>query len=67
MTWWHLSGGLDGQSKIVTEADFGDLLPQMHPRNAWFSCQHCAHASFVDNSHVGSICTDRLKFSFNCN
>ena len=26
-----------------------------------------AHASFVDSSHVGPICTGRLKFSFNCN
>ena len=65
--WWRLSGGPGGQIKIVAEPDFADVLPEMHPRSAWFSCQHCAHPSFVDSSDVGSICTNRLKFSFNCN
>ena len=58
---------LGGQIKIVAEPDFADVLPEMHLRSAWFSCQHSAHPSFVDSSDVGSTCTNRLKFSFNCN
>ena len=67
MTCWRLLGGPGGQSEIVAEVEFGDLLPEIYPQSAWFSCQHSARASFVDSSHIGSICIGRLKFSFNCN
>ena len=67
VTWSRLSSAPGGQSKIVVQADFGDILPQMHPRSHWFNCKHCAHARFVESSHVGTICTDKLKFSFNSN
>ena len=67
VTWPCLSGALGGQFRIVVQADFGVILPQIHPRSRWFSCKHCAHARFVDGSHLGTICTIRLKFSFNCN
>ena len=67
VTWLRLSGARGGQSKIVPTVDFEDILPQMHPRSRWFSCKHCAHARFVDGTHVGSTCTVMLQFSFNCN
>ena len=37
VTWSRLSGAPGGQSKIVVEADFGDILPQMHLRSRWSS------------------------------
>ena len=67
VTWSRLSGAPGGQSKIVPTADFEEILPQMHPRSRWFSYKHCAHARFVHSTHVGSTCTVRLQFSFNCN
>ena len=67
VTWLRLSDAPGGHYKIVAEVDFGDILPQMHPQSRWFSYKHCAHARFVDNSHVGTTCTGRLQFSFNCN
>ena len=63
----HLSGTTGRQFKIVARPDFGEILPQMHPRNHWFSSKHCAHARFVGGTHAGSTCTVRLRISFNCN
>ena len=59
LTWSRLLGAPGVQSKIVAQADFGDILPQMHPRSRCFSCKHYAYVRFVDGSHVGTICTCR--------
>ena len=67
VTFSRLSGAPGGHSRIVPEPDFGDFLPQMHLRSGCFSSEHCAHAKLVDDSHVGSTCTVRLQFCFNCN
>ena len=67
VTWSCMSGTLGGHFRIVMHSDFGLILPQMHLNSGWFSCKDYTYAGFVEDIHTWTLCTNRLKISFNCN
>ena len=47
--------------------DCGLILLELQLHRGWFSCKDCAHASFMEGSHIGTLYIVRFKFSFNYN
>ena len=56
----------DGQFGIVLHLDLGLILPQMHLKSGWFSYKNYAHTDFVEGIYAETLCTNKLKTSFNC-